>query len=491
MKFDEIFYESLIENMDAGFACHKIITDANNKPIDYEFIDVNKLFENLTGLKKENIIGKRVTEVISGIENDKFEWINVYGEVSLKGGKLSFEQYSEVLGKWYSVSVYSPSRGYFVTIFNDITRIKEEEDQKYFLKIAIDLLCITGFDGYFKYLNPLWFKKLGWTEKEFKEIPFMDFVHPDDMEATKTSMQKLIKGQKVIDFDNRYKCKNGSYIWLSWRFYTMKNKGLIYAVARDITERKIAEEFTKDKENKLNVITDNMSDVISQVDEKGNFIYLSPSVKRVLGYEPDLFMKKTYDDLVHPDDIDFILTTIHNAVLAKIALVRMEYRCKHIKGHYVWLEAQSHILYDKEGRFNGAVSASRDINNRKESEERIKQNEVKLKNILATAPIGITVIDINGKVTFWNEACEKIFGWEQKDVIGKLNPILPSDDINELYEDKKQLQNFSLELKAIRKNGNIIDVRFSRESVKDHDGKVTGFIELFEDITERKGAVRE
>lgn len=122
-------YLKLFDNMLDGFALHEIVLNNNNVPIDYIFIDINDAFENQTGLKREKIIGKNVTEVLPDIEHDPAGWIERYGKVALKGKSIRFENYSEQLKKWYSVLVYSPQKGYFATIFQDITERKQAEEK--------------------------------------------------------------------------------------------------------------------------------------------------------------------------------------------------------------------------------------------------------------------------------------------------------------------------------------------------------------------------
>lgn len=116
----------LIENLPYAYALHKIIIDKNNIPIDYIFIEVNSLFELYTGLSRDDIIGKKVTEVIPGIKDDKFNWISFYGDVALNRKTEKFEQFSEVIQKWFNVSVFSPKKGFFITFFEDITAIKKQ-----------------------------------------------------------------------------------------------------------------------------------------------------------------------------------------------------------------------------------------------------------------------------------------------------------------------------------------------------------------------------
>jgi PAS domain S-box-containing protein len=120
-------YRSLFSNMINGFAYHKVLFNDMGKPIDYVYLEVNDAFENMTGLKKENVIGKRVTEVIPGIEEDPVDWIGIYGRVARSGEPMKFENYSEALKKWYSVSAYSQGKGCFATVFEDITKRKEME----------------------------------------------------------------------------------------------------------------------------------------------------------------------------------------------------------------------------------------------------------------------------------------------------------------------------------------------------------------------------
>jgi len=113
--------------MNSGFAYHEVLVDDDNKPINYRFIEANSQFEKLTGLKVSDIIGKTVTEVLPGIENDAADWIGKYGNVALTGEPLTAEDYSEPLDRWYNVSGYSPKKGFFAVTFNDITDRKRAE----------------------------------------------------------------------------------------------------------------------------------------------------------------------------------------------------------------------------------------------------------------------------------------------------------------------------------------------------------------------------
>jgi len=129
LRESESRYRFLFENMLDGFAYCKMILDENNRPTDFVYLEVNDSFEKLTGLKKEDVIGKLVTEAIPSIKDKNPELFDIYGNVALTGRETEFDIYFEPLEKWLSISVYSPGKGYFVAVFDDITERKRAEEE--------------------------------------------------------------------------------------------------------------------------------------------------------------------------------------------------------------------------------------------------------------------------------------------------------------------------------------------------------------------------
>lgn len=104
--------------------------------------------------------------------------------------------------------------------------------------LSLDLLSIANFDGWFTHVNPAWTRCLGWTAEELTGRPLIDFVHPDDREATLSARSRILPGRPLRDFENRYLCKDGSFRWLSWSVHPQVDTQQVISVVRDITDRK-------------------------------------------------------------------------------------------------------------------------------------------------------------------------------------------------------------------------------------------------------------
>lgn len=117
-----------------------------------------------------------------------------------------------------------------------------EEDRDRLFTLSRDLVAVAGFDGRFKRLNPAWERALGHPLEALLAEPFLNFVHPDDRDATVAEAARITGGQESISFENRYRCADGTYRWLLWNAIPSMDQRLIYAIVRDITDRKAQEE---------------------------------------------------------------------------------------------------------------------------------------------------------------------------------------------------------------------------------------------------------
>lgn len=149
---------------------------------------------------------------------------------------------------------------------------KIAEENLRFFNNSIYLNVIAGYDGYFKRVSSTCMAWLGWTEEEFCSRPFIEFVHPDDVEATADALTFIAAGNDISTFENRYQCKDGSYRWLLWGAASDLGNQVMYSSAIDITERKLSEEALIQSKNSLESIAIRLQEQNRQLDEFAHII---------------------------------------------------------------------------------------------------------------------------------------------------------------------------------------------------------------------------
>ncbi len=211
------------------------------------YLFVNRRFAQVIGRPRAEIEGKTARDIVSAEEAKKAE--EQQRMVLAVQGPVEFEEtlpYPD--GPRQHLAVKFPLRDAAGKIYatagisSDVTeRKKAEEERDRFFTLSLDLLCIASGDGYFKRVSPAVTDILGWSVDEFLARPYLEFVHPDDHEITRrTVAQQIEHGQQVLRFENRYQHKDGSWRVLSW--CSMPKGQLMYAIARDVTEQKLAAE---------------------------------------------------------------------------------------------------------------------------------------------------------------------------------------------------------------------------------------------------------
>lgn len=141
---------------------------------------------------------------------------------------------------------------YYQFIGRDISdRRNAEEELDRIFNLVPDMICVASTDGYFQRLNPAWEKTLGYSTKTLLETPFSDLIHPDDLNPTISEIQKQIDGKVTKNFTNRYKCSDGTYKWFDWVANPSPDGEMLFAAARDITEKK---QSAEERETMINLL---------------------------------------------------------------------------------------------------------------------------------------------------------------------------------------------------------------------------------------------
>ena len=243
-------YRQLFDNMVNGFALHEMIYDSEGRPCDYRFLEVNAAFGRQTGLNPQSLIGHTVMEILPNTEES---WIKTYAKVAETGKSLTFESYTAPLDRYFDVTVFSPSKGQFATIFSDITERKLREEEIHKLSQAVTQspvsVVITDKGGSIEYVNPKFSTLTGYSFEEAIG------KNPSILQSGETSLEEYQELWDTISSGNQWsgvfhnKKKSGELYWESAIISPIISaEGLIthyLAVKEDITIRKKMEEELK------------------------------------------------------------------------------------------------------------------------------------------------------------------------------------------------------------------------------------------------------
>ncbi|WP_437758918.1 PAS domain-containing protein [Sorangium sp. So ce1389] len=257
-------------------------------------------------------------------------------------------------------------------------RAGSEERQRFFA-LSLDLLCVAGTDGRFKDLNPRWEQVLGYSLDELMSRPFLDFVHPDDRAPTIAAVETLWKGEDVVCFTNRYRHKDGHYILLEWNSSAMPERQVLYALARDVTEREAISAARRAAEERLQHLLLSSRVVVYAANASNDFVptFISNNVAGQFGYGiRELSTLGFWVERIHPEDRERFVTG--RAALLEDGTHSCEYRLRHKDGNYRWIHDDSKVVRDAEGNAVEVVGSWQDMTERHESEQMIRRQAAAL-----------------------------------------------------------------------------------------------------------------
>jgi PAS domain S-box-containing protein len=323
----------------------------------------------------------------------------------------------------------------------------------------------------------------------------LSHVHPQDLQRVKAELEKSTEREST-QIDLRWKTKSGEYRWLSTNIKIIRDADgrPLYrdGTVRDITVRKQSEEALRESELKYRIVSNNTYDWEFWTDVKGKFHYISPSCKRITGYDPSEFMKDSNLRLriVHPDDRKIFAEHLREAEHAQVGEV--EYRIVRKDGEYRWIHHLCQPVYDHQGTFLGTRGSNRDITRRKLAEQALLDSQRDLKRAQKVAQIGSWRLDIPRNELIWSDETYRIFGIPQ----GKsmtyetfLSSVHPDDRefVDEEWQAAMRGKHYDIEHRIIAGN----EVKWVREQAELEfypSGTLVGGFGTVRDITERKKA---
>ena len=244
-------------------------------------------------------------------------------------------------------------------------RRRAADQLDHFFDISTDLLCIAGTDGYFKRLNPAWERTFGYTIDELCARPYLELIHPDDVGRTGSeAAAQATDGKITVAFDNRYRCRDGSYRWLSWNATPIPDSDTVYAVARDTTEQRQADQAR----SLLAAIVDSTEDIIIGMTLDGTIISWNAAAERNYGYRAVEAVGQSIRLITAPErpgEMEEILGRVSRGIAAGHRdTVRL-----HKDGTLRQVEVSISPIRDSSGTVVGAASIARDVSERRQAEQ--------------------------------------------------------------------------------------------------------------------------
>ncbi|MCT7991308.1 PAS domain S-box protein [Laspinema olomoucense] len=371
--------------------------------------------------------------------------------------------------------------------------------------LSLDLLCIAGTDGYFKQLNPMWETTLGYSTEELLSISFLELVHPDDVASTLAEVEKLSKSKNSIYFENRYRCRDGSYKWMAWTSSTVQGD-VIYAVARDISDHKQMEAerqhlltSVQESEARYRSVLSAMSEGVIMQDANGIIYTYNLSARRILGLSLEQMMGWTAIDprwrAVREDGSPFPAEEYPFALTLRTGESFRD-RIMGIHkpdGSLTWILVNSQALFrPNESELYAAVCTFTDISDRIQAEALVRESEAKFRAAFEQAAVGIAHLGLEGK---WIEVNQKLcdsLGYTREELLTlTYQDITHHEDAEFDGNAERQLYDGTLnsiifEKRYRHKNGSTVWVNVTASMIRNDAGEPQYFLAVIEDISDRK-----
>ncbi|MDD5634174.1 MAG: PAS domain S-box protein [Candidatus Omnitrophica bacterium] len=506
-KFRELF-----NHIDSGVAIYEAVDDGD----DFVFKDFNPAAERIERVNAKDVIGKRVTEVFPGVK--KFGIFEVFQRVWRTGKAEYFPikiyRDERTLGSWRENWVYKLPSGEIVATYNDITERKKMEEELHTNEVLLEatgrMAQIGGWEIDLESHRVTWSKeacRLHGVEPGYS--PRLDeavgLYAPGSIPALKEALYKLEKHGEPFDLELEFfPVKSTKKIWVRVMGEAVRYDGKIVKLRgtfQNIDERKSAEEKLHESEEHYRILTENITDFVWMADLGLRFTYVSPSVRRQLGYEPEELMGQTIATLITPESFKVALKLFEEEMAVEASgsgdpsrVRKLEVEQRHKDGSLTLGDAGMSFLRDMNKRPIGIIGVTRDITERKRMEKILVEEQAKLRALFDNIFQLNGFVTTDGILTGANKAALKFGGVEASEVINKPFWETPwfshskvlQEKLRKAISEANEGKTVSFEGDCPTKNGEIRYFDFSIKPVRDENGKILFLLPEGQDVTERK-----
>lgn len=379
-----------------------------------------------------------------------------------------------------------------------------ESEAKYKLisEHSRDCICLQNVSGDFVFVSPSSLDILGYQSVELLTINLHRIISPYYLHQVSDEMLKVLnKEEKSVNIIFEAIHKEGYKVWLETTGGAIfdDNGDVLYlqTSTRDVTERILAEEKLRESEERYKLITENSHDIVSLMDLEGNYVFISPSIKETMGYDPIDFIGQNTLEFIHPDDKEQIEKNWAYTIQNGIKDIKGKFRFRHKDGSWRWIEATGGVITDEEGQPIYIRSNKIDITENLITQEKLKLQEEKYKLVSENSGDVIGLHKLGGQLVFISPSCLRLVGYSESELRGS-NPIeLIREEQRELILQiiEKTALNKGKDVKMTyeiqTKEGKWIWVETSLTSILNSNGEADLLQSSTRDISERIEALEK
>jgi PAS domain S-box-containing protein len=398
--------------------------------IDFDgyFTRLNPAWEKTLGFTNADLMARPFIEFVH--PDDRVASLAAAQNVSAGEVVVSFENRYLCQDGSYRWLLWSaipyPEQNVMYGIAHDITerkqmetaRIDAEQDRDRFFNLSIDLLAIGNAEGYFVRLNPAWEGILGFSIAELMAEPFINFVHPDDRAHTLAGAQSLANGEPLVNCENRYRCKDGSYRWVSWNATAHDLSQRWYAIGHDITDRKQAEAALWESEQKFSAIFDQSFELMGIVSLDGVLQEVNQTaLDSIVTPKADIAGQYFWDTpWWHTEQLQQQLKDAISRA-ANGEFIRYEVQFPHPSGVTLTTDFSLKPVFDEAGRVWTIVAEAHDITDRKRAERELQESQERLKAGIEVAGVGLARFDYATNLVSLSPEAAALYGFAPDEIV--------------------------------------------------------------------------
>jgi PAS domain S-box-containing protein len=362
-----------------------------------------------------------------------------------------------------------------------------------------DLIWEKDNEGRFTYLSPQFQTLFGWEPQDWIGKSFLEVVHPDDLPWMTVGYRQDIASGKKSYPEFRHRHRDGHYVWVRGGATPILDAaGVVISkqgILTDISDRKRMEAELAESEAKFRQLVEGMNDLIWSCGQDGRLTYLSPQFQTLFGWEPQEWIGKLFNDLIHPDDLATLIAHSSSVQSGQRLYQHPEFRHRHRDGHYIWVQASAKPMFNAEGALIGTQGILTDISDRKCMEAALAESEAKFRRLVEDMSDVIWAQDAEGRFTYLSPQFQTLFGWEPQDWIDQsfLGLVHPDDQPwlvaeYQRYLELRHSQKSCPEFRHLHRDGHYSWVRVSATLRLNAEGVVIGTQGVLVDISDRKRA---